>query len=325
MVLESVIGVKNIKSHPVFIFFLTLFICAGSIFFAELIFPAHASVLSVAFITIGLVPLVYNILSEETGEEFNCKGSICATFFARHFNLIMIYVWIFLGIIVAFAFYYSFLPVTLRASLFEEQIKSFCIISGSSSCVNGVPFSIAGRSLAFGLNACSGLNSTVESCALFIFENNAGVLLFTILLSVLYGVGAIFIIAWNASILGVFFGETIIVGDVVRWLSMIQSMLIGHGPPELMGYVFGALAGGVLSAMVAKREFFTHKSSIIIKDVLFLSLLAIFSVGYGAVTEAIGIMGFSELYFLMGFCYLLLIVLAIFFYGKSRSSPRFFL
>jgi hypothetical protein len=136
-------------------------------------------------------------------------------------------------------------------------------------------------------------------------------------------VGAIFIIAWNASILGVFFGETIIMGDVTRWLSMLQSMLIGHGPPELMGYVFGALAGGVLSAMVAKREFFTHKAKILIRDVLFLSILAIFSVGYGAVIEAIGIMGFSELYFLLGFCYLLLVVLALFFYGKSRNYTKF--
>jgi uncharacterized membrane protein SpoIIM required for sporulation len=323
VVLESIIGVKNIQGYPVFIFFLTLFICAVSIFFAELLFPAHASVLSIAFITIGLVPLVYNILSEETGDEFNYKYSGYTTFFARHSNLIIIYVWIFVGIIVAFAFYYSFLPATMRTTLFEEQIRSFCAISGSSSCKNGVPFSISGRSLAIGLNACSGVSGSVESCALFIFENNAGVLLFTIILSLLYGVGAIFIIAWNASILGVFFGETIIMGDVTRWLSMLQSMLIGHGPPELMGYVFGALAGGVLSAMVAKREFFTHKAKILIRDVLFLSILAIFSVGYGAVIEAIGIMGFSELYFLLGFCYLLLVVLALFFYGKSRNYPKF--
>lgn len=323
MVLESVIGVKNIKKHPVFIFFLTLLICAGSLFFAELIFPTHASVLSIAFITIGLVPLVHNVLSDEDEDGVVSKNFSYPNFFVRHFNLIMIYVWIFLGIIVAFSFYYSILPPPLRTTLFEEQIKSFCLISGSSSCTNGVPFSISARASAFGLNSCLGENSSVESCAFFIFENNVGVLLFTIILSLIYGVGAIFIIAWNASILGVFFAETFIVGDLIKFISMIQSMLIGHGPPELLGYVFGALAGGVLSAMVAKREFFTHKASIIIKDVIFLSFLAIFSVGYGALTEAIGIMNFSELYFLMGFCYLLIIILAMFFYGKSRISPRF--
>jgi hypothetical protein len=322
VVLESIIGEKNIRSHPVFIFFLAMLVCAGSLFFAELLFPLHASVLSIAFITIGLVPLVYNVLSNEEAEEALCKGPSCTTFFARHFNLIMIYVWIFLGIIVAFAFYYSILPPLERSSLFEEQIASFCAISGSSSCTNGIPLSISGRASAFGMNACLSNNSTVESCTLFIFENNAGVLLFTIVLSLLYGVGAIFIIAWNASILGVFFGETLLAGDFTKWMGMFQSMLMGHGPPELFGYVFGALAGAILSAMVAKREFFTHSSSIIIKDILFLSFLAFFSVGYGAVTEAVGILHYSELYFVMGFLYLLLIILAVFVYGKARTGPR---
>ena len=320
MVLESLIGEKNIRNHPVFIFFLAMLICAGSLFFAQLLFPLHASVLSIAFITIGLVPLVYNVLSHEEDDETLCKNSSCTTFFARHFNLIMLYVWIFLGIIVAFAFYYSILPPLERASLFEEQISSFCGIAGSSSCTDGVPMSITGRASAFGMNACMSNNSTVETCTLFIFENNAGVLLFTIVLSLLYGVGAIFILAWNASILGVFFGETLLVGDFTKFLGMFQSMVIGHGAPELFGYIFGALAGAVLSSMFAKKEFFTHSSSLIIKDILFLSFLAFFSVAYGAVTEAVGILHYSELYFIMGFLYLLLIILAVFFYGKARSN-----
>jgi len=322
MVLESLIGEKNIRNHPIFIFFLAMLICAGSLFFAELLFPLHASVLSIAFITIGLVPLVYNVLSHEESEEESCKNSSCTTFFARHFNLIMLYVWIFIGIIVAFAFYYSILPPQDRASLFEEQINSFCNISGSGACENGVPVSISGRASAFGMDSCMSTNSSVESCTLFIFENNAGVLIFTIVLSLLYGVGAIFILAWNASILGVFFGETLLVGDFTKFLGMFQSMVIGHGAPELLGYVFGALAGAILSAMFAKKEFFTHSASIIIKDILFLSFLAFFSVAYGALTEAVGIMRFSELYFIMGFLYLLIIILAVFFYGKARSPPH---
>ncbi len=325
MVLESLIGEKNIRNHPVFIFFLSLLICAGSIFFAEILFPRHASVLSIAFITIGLVPLVYNVLSHEESEEELCKNYSCATFFARHFNLIMLYVWIFIGIIVAFAFYYSFLPTQDRASLFEEQINSFCSISGSGACQNGVPISISGRASAFGMESCMSNNSSVESCTLFIFENNAGVLIFTIILSLLYGVGAIFILVWNASILGIFFGETLLVGDFTKFFGMFQSMVIGHGAPELLGYVFGALAGAILSAMFAKKEFFTHSSSIIIKDILFFSFLAFFSVAYGAITEAVGIMHFSELYFIMGFLYLLIIILAVFVYGKARSPPSLYL
>ncbi len=320
MVLESIIGEKNIQKHPVFILFLTILICIGSIVFANLLFPKYASVLSVAFITIGLAPLVFNVLSKEEADEVLSKRS-CTTFLLRHFNIIMIYVWIFVGIIIAYALFYSLSAPIERTSLFNEQISAFCAISGD--CKDGVPYSISGKATAMGLSACMSENSSIESCTLFIFENNAGVLLFTILLSLLYGVGAIFIIAWNASILGVFFGETFINFSHVKWIGMFQSMLIGHGPPELLGYVFGALAGAILSSMVAKGQLLTHDAEVILKDVFFLSALAFFSVGYGAVTEAVGIMKMGELYFLMGFLYLFVIIVALFLYNSTRPSPKF--
>jgi hypothetical protein len=320
MVLESIIGEKKIRKHPVLIFFLTIVISFGSIFFANLLFPKYSSVLSVAFVTIGLVPLVFNVLSKEEADEVLSKRS-CTTFLLRHFNIIMIFVWIFVGIIVSYAIFYSLAAPAERASLFTEQISAFCSISGE--CKDGVPYSISGRISASGMNACLSNNSSIESCTLFIFENNAGVLLFTILLSLLYGVGAIFIIAWNASILGVFFGETFINLSHVKWVGMIQSMLIGHGPPELLGYVFGALAGAILSSMVAKGQLLTHDAEVIIKDVFFLSALAFFSVAYGAVTEAVGILKMGELYFLMGFLYLFVIIVALFLYNSTRPSPKF--
>jgi len=318
MVLESIIGEKNIKKHPVFIFFITLLICAGSIFFADMMFPTHSSILSVAFITIGLVPLIFNILSdEEADEEVHHKHF--STFFARHFNIIMLYVWVFVGIIVAFSIYYAVAPPTDRPVLFAEQIKSFCAISGFGSCTGGVPLSVSGMAASFGFDACLSKSSAISSCTWFIFSNNFEVLILTVILSLLYGVGAIFMIAWNASILGVFFGEMLAIGNLSKGLGLFQGLLLGHGPPELFGYVFGALAGAILSAMVARGDYSSHHSEIIIKDVLFLSGLAIFSVAYGAATEALGILGMTELYFLMGFLYLVLIILAVFFYGQKRQ------
>ncbi len=319
MVLESIIGEKNIRKHPVFIFFITLLICAGSIFFADKMFPTHSSILSVAFITIGLVPLIFNILSdEEADEEVNHKHF--STFFARHFNIIMLYVWVFIGIIVAFSIYYAVASPADRPMLFAEQLKSFCAISGSGSCVDGLPLSVSGMAASLGLEACLSTNSNIPSCTWFIFANNFEVLVLTVILSLLYGVGAIFMIAWNASILGVFFGEMLAIGNLAKGLGLFQGLLLGHGPPELLGYVFGALAGAILSAMVARGDYLSHHSGIIIKDVVFLSGLAIFSVAYGAATEALGILGMTELYFLMGFFYLVVIILAVFFYGQKRHS-----
>jgi hypothetical protein len=322
MVLESIIGEKRIRKNPVLIFFVTFAISLVSILFADLIFPKHGSVLSIAFITIGLVPVVFNILSSEQSEEVIERKS-AVTFFARHFNLLMLYVWIFVGIIVAFAIAYSFSPVSERGLWFEEQTKSFCAISGSTSCTNGVPNSISGRATAGAFSACQNPStSNVTDCTVFILQNNAGVLIFILLLSIFYGVGAIFIIAWNASILGVFFGEMFLVGEHLRSFGFLQGMLIGHGPPELLAYVFGAIAGAILSASIAKGDFFRHGAMDVAKDIGFLVILAFFSVLYGALTEAVGIMGLAELYYILGFVYVLLIILAVFVYGKKQGKSK---
>jgi uncharacterized membrane protein SpoIIM required for sporulation len=317
MVLESLIGEKNIRQKPYLIFFLTFIISVGSIIFANALFPKHASVLSVAFITIGLVPIVYNILAkEEYDEALQRKSS--TTFFARHFNLIMIYVWIFIAIIFAFSITYAFVPNEHKDVVFEEQINAFCAISGSENCNNGVPWSISGRAISGAFNACQNpATKNIATCSFFIFENNAGVLIFVIILSLLYGAGAIFIIAWNASILGLFFGEMFLCAQHVTWIGLLQGMLIGHGPPELLSYIFGALAGAILSAMISRGQFLSHEFSTILKDISFLIFLAIFSVIYGAIVEAIGILGFGELYFVLGFVYVLAILVIVLFYGKK--------
>ena len=285
-----------------------------------MIFPKHGSVLSIAFITIGLVPVVYNILSTEHSEGV-IERKHAVTFFARHFKLLSLYVWIFIGIIFAFAIAYSFSPVKERALWFEEQNKAFCGISGADTCTDGLPNSISGRAIAGAFSACQDpKTSNVTDCTIFILQNNAGVLIFILILSIFYGVGAIFIIAWNASILGVFFGEMFLVGEHIKSFGFLQGMLIGHGPPELLAYVFGALAGAILSASIAKGDFFKHGARDIAKDILFLVILAFFSVFYGALVEAVGIMGLSELYYVLGFIYVLFIILAVFFYGKKQGK-----
>ena len=319
MVLESILGEQNIRRYPVLICVLAFVISIGAIYFANLIFPAHASVVSVAFITIGLVPMIHNVLSKEADDEMICKKS-STTFFARHFDLIQMYVWVFVGIILAFSVAYVIIPTDLKPTVFDEQIHALCSISGNNACKGMVPFSISGNATGLAVSQCKDPTvSNVGGCALFILENNWGVLIFTVILSLLYGAGAIFIIAWNASILGIFFGEMLLMGQHVQSLGFLQGMLIGHGPPELFSYIFGALAGAVLSAMISKKQMFTCHFGIVIKDVAFLAILALFSVAYGAATEAVGILGMTELYFLMGFVYLLIIIVVVFVYGKKTT------
>ena len=90
MALESIIRAKGIRKHPLFVLLITIMVTIGSLVFSYIMFPKYASVLSVAFVTIGMVPIVYRIIVIEEEEESNLEKS-CATFFARHFNIIQIY------------------------------------------------------------------------------------------------------------------------------------------------------------------------------------------------------------------------------------------
>jgi len=303
------------RKHPLFMLLITILVSISSYIVSYALFPSHATVLAAAFITLGLVPIVHRVLIKEEEEEAHTKRSF-TTFFARHFNIIMIFIWIFVGVIISTAFVYALSPTEIRAELFSEQIEFFCFASGD--CSNNTPFSISGQASSILFDACFNTGtSSLVTCFEGIFWNNFGVLVFTVILSLLYGAGAIFIVTWNASILGVFFGEMLLVGSVEKGLGLFQGLLLGHGPPELLGYVFAALAGAILSVMVAKSKLEPHEVSIIIKDVLFLTALAIFSVFYGAVTEAAGILGMDNLYLALGFMYLLILIVVIVFYGKQ--------
>jgi hypothetical protein len=326
VVLESIIGEKRIRRQPYLIGLISFVLALVSIFIADQLFPAHGSVLSVAFITIALVSMIHNILNSEEADELLERKS-AATFFARHFNVIMLYVWVFIGIIFAFTVFYTLAPAQDRSIFFSDQISAFCQISGGDSCKNGVPSSISGKVTGAAFNSCqNSYTKDVVSCTSYILENNAKVLGFILFLSFFYGAGAIFIIAWNASILGVFFGEMFLLGNHVRSFGFLQGMLIGHGPPELFSYIFGALAGAILSAAISKGDFFRHEGTIILKDVIFLIILAFFSVIYGAATEALGLMGWADAYYIAGFAYVLVVLVAVFVYhvnSRNGTSSKF--
>ena len=319
MVLESLIGEKNIRKHPLYMLLITFLISIGSIIAAYNIAPAHSSVLSVAFITIGLIPVIHNILTKEEYEEAIERKS-AVTFFARHFNLILIYVFVFIGVILAFTTVYIVFPAEVNQVVFEEQINSFCWLQ-PDACTGGVPLSITGNATGSSLSYCT--DKTMQDpfmCSFVIFENNAKVLIFIIILSLLYGAGAIYIIAWNASILGLFFGEMILTLEYGKAFSFALAMIIGHGAAELMAYVFGALAGAVLSAMISRGQFLSHEFSTILKDVLFLALLGLFSVAYGSLAEGLAIVGFADLSVIMGFLYLLVLIIVVYLYGTKRKK-----
>ncbi|MFW5746006.1 MAG: stage II sporulation protein M [Nanoarchaeota archaeon] len=85
-----------------------------------------------------------------------------------------------------------------------------------------------------------------------ILFNNLQIFLFVMLTSFIFGAGALFVITWNASIVGVFMADMFTQG--MSKLSLAGFLV--HGVPEFVSFFVAALAGGILSVV-----FLRHKPS----------------------------------------------------------------
>jgi len=115
--------------------------------------------------------------------------------------------------------------------------------------------------------------------------HNFQVLGLMFLFSLLYGIGALYLLLWNASIIGVILGQKLaeqgILGVIAGFLGLIP-----HGIFEITAYLVAALAGGIISIAIMrssnKKPFFKY----MIEDVALLTLLSIVLLVIGAAIEA---------------------------------------
>ncbi|MDK2907828.1 MAG: hypothetical protein PWQ87_286, partial [Candidatus Woesearchaeota archaeon] len=121
-----------------------------------------------------------------------------------------------------------------------------------------------------------------------IFLNNLRVTIFCILFSLIFGAGAIFILSWNGSVLGVALGDfvkekLVFIGageaaGVAHYLASFSSGVLRyfiHGVPEITAYIFAGIAGGIISFAVIKHSLFSKKFESVVVDCTNLILIAI--------------------------------------------------
>jgi len=183
----------------------------------------------------------------------------------------------FMGFVVAYSFWYIFLPIDASQALFSVQSETIKTIN--SDVVGDV----------------------VSPVAIFmqIFLNNFKVLLFCLLFAFFYGAGAIFILTWNASVISVAIGDfvktklglysaavgTIGVGSYVHAFSLGLLRYSLHGIPEIAAYFIGGLAGGIISVAMINYDLETKHFNHIMLDSINLSLIAIFFLVVAALIE----------------------------------------
>jgi len=265
MVLESLINPFKAEKSPWKLFFLGMVYSSIGMFLGLWIFKQYASMLLVFFTVMASIPLVFSILKIE--EQKDCEINNEKTLLKEHSKAIFSFLFLFLGITLALAFWYVILPTNLTGTIFSSQMQT----------IAGINNQVSAKSVDF-------LGTYYK-----ILLNNIKVLLFAILFSLIYGFGAIFILVWNASVIGTAIGNFIRSGianyshlmglDKISNYFQITSLGILryslHGIPEITSYFIGAMAGGILSIAIVNHDWKTKKFENIIFDTSELIVLAL--------------------------------------------------
>jgi len=257
MVFEDLTGPISAKKHPVKVFFLGIFFAFVASAFSMWIFKQEASLVMV--VVLMAMPLMYFTLKEEEEEDWVIDTE--ASILNEHGKAVKFLFALFLGFVVGFAFVYVVLPDDLVHALFGIQLVTIDNIN--SNVVRNL--GIGGGTFMGNLGSIdsaviSGKLTSSEAFTLILI-NNLKVMFFCLIFAFFFGAGAIFVLAWNASVIsaaiGTYFRNGLanyahLVG-LERIAIHLQLFVAGvlrymtHGVFEIIGYFIAALAGGIIS------------------------------------------------------------------------------
>ncbi len=267
--LESLVNPR--KTKPWELFLLSIVFAPISFLFSYFLFPEYSSVLGCAILTILFVPFFQHLfLDEEKKEEWAAKHRNRENLFRRHEHVLKYYGAFFLGTILVLSVMFYFIPENHRNLMFKKQVEEIQRISGMAT--GKVVSPLSGK----------------------IFINNSLVLLIAFISSLIFGTGAIFILSWNASVIATFsslWARSLIskgMSPALAFLYGVPNALLAialHGIPEITGYFFAGIAGGVLSVGLLREKIGTKEFKRIVFDGLAFLLIGEYCIFVAAFIE----------------------------------------
>ena len=252
MVLEALINPIKAERNPWETFFIGLIYASFAIVVSLFLFHEHSSTIVIALTAMVSIPLIYGAIKLEEKKDLSVATE--RLLIKEHGKALMVFVFLFLGFVVAFGLWYFFLPQETAEVLYGTQIAT---IDEINSQVTG-----------HAVNIYSDFYS--------IFMHNLKVLAFCLLFAFFYGFGAIFILTWNASVFSVLIASLIkssTAGIGIAPLILLKYSL--HGIPEMAGYFIGGLAGGIISVAIIRHDFNSPKFKRVLIDSVDLIVLSV--------------------------------------------------
>ena len=179
------------------------------------------SYVSIIMVTFTTIAAIPFVLSAINSEGQKGRTLSRGSLLREHGKIISMFTFLFLGFVTVFFSLFVFLPSTAVTGNFIAEVPTM----------------------------------------LKILLNNFKVLFFCIIFSLFYGSGALFILAWNASVMGAAIGVGIRSGLSSSLYGNVQAFatsLLGyfaHGIPEIIAYFVAGLAGGIISFAIMKEKF----------------------------------------------------------------------
>ncbi len=273
--LESMVNPSRMEKGPWKMFFVGILYASLSIllvrwfFSADAVLSQYSGMIVVTFCVIFSIPFMFYIIRKEEGEDERAFGFLSV--WKVHKEAIYSFLWLFFGFIIAFSFWYILLH---DSTLFNAQIGTYCRINNPQnlqSCIKGYDFSQTTGSAVEGVRFLS------------IIENNIYVMIFTLLLSLIFGAGAIFVLAWNASVISAAIG--IFTNENISQIPLGIARYMIHGFPEIAAYFITALAGGIFGVGVLRNGIRDKRFIHVLENTVMLLFIALMILVLAAVIE----------------------------------------
>lgn len=278
---ESLINPKKVERKPWEMFFIGLLYAVLSVLIADFlflknpVFEKHISILIVFFTVMFSIPFFFYLIKLEEEKDIKIKNE--KKLIKEHGKAISALLFLFLGYVIAFAFMFIIMPNT--DTNFKVQVETYCMINARDNfdiCVSnyltGNTAKMTGSAVTGSAQKTISLGNGMHRVSA-ILSNNFYVLISTLLFSFLFGAGAIFILAWNASVIAAAMG--IFAKNSLAGLPAGIMRYMIHGLPEIAAYFIVALAGGIIGTAVIKHEFGKGRFWHVLQDSLDLIILAL--------------------------------------------------
>ncbi len=274
--MEHLFSTKRIEHDPWLVAWMAFMFVAIAVSITSYIYPVESGLFIITLVVMPAIPFfLHEIILEEKKQECRTKGNILTCYN----RLIKFYGYFFIGTVLGFAFCSALLPEDVSDKMFAVQKDEISLFS--SAITSGQAISFQGDFIG-------------------LFIHNLQVLALMLIFSFVYSIGSIFLLVWNASLVGVFleqfirtslpyysqygflaFPTAFIVGSLSGLLRLLP-----HGIFEISAFFIASIAGGIVSISVERRMFKKSNLKNILFDAVKLLVISIILLAIGAVIEA---------------------------------------